>query len=165
MQRCSRQASTSSSIRSNDAGAYTQRIRAKRIAAIREDDSKGRYTTTFRSLKILPQGGLLMDTPGMREQQLAECEQGVSETFSEIIALAEQCRFNDCTHNLEPNCAVQKAIRKVELSPRRFSSYKKLMKEQAFNSSTLSEKKAQDKSWVKMISRVQIEAQNRKKRH
>ncbi|NQY51031.1 MAG: GTPase RsgA, partial [Colwellia sp.] len=64
MQRCSRQASTSSSIRSNDAGAYTQRIRAKGIAAIREDDSKGRYTTTFRSLKILPQGGLLMDTPG-----------------------------------------------------------------------------------------------------
>ena len=134
-------------------------------AAIRESDSKGRHTTTFRALKILPQGGLLMDTPGMRELQLAECEQGVSETFSEIIALAEQCRFNDCTHDSEPNCAVQIAIKEEELSPRRFSSYQKLMKEQAFNSATLSEKKSQEKSLVKMISRVQTEAQNRKNRH
>jgi len=133
--------------------------------AIREDDSKGRHTTTYRALKILPQGGILMDTPGMRELQLTECEQGVSETFSEIIALAAQCRFSDCTHTSEPNCAVQIAIEKEELSLRRFTSYQKLLKEQAFNCATLLEKKVKEKSFVKMIKSVQTEAKNRKKTH
>mgnify|MGYP000128956958 CR=1 FL=1 len=132
--------------------------------AIREDDSKGRHTTTFRALKILPQGGILMDTPGMRELQLAECEQGVSEAFSEIVALAEQCRFSDCTHTSEPNCAVQNAIEKRVVPLRRFTSYQKLLKEQAFNSATLLEKKVKEKSFVKMINSVQTEARKRKKR-
>jgi ribosome biogenesis GTPase len=133
--------------------------------AIREDDSKGRHTTTYRALKVLPQGGILMDTPGMRELQLTECEQGVSETFSEIIVLAEQCRFSDCTHTSEPHCAIQEAIEKEELSLRRFTSYQKLLKEQAFNSATLLEKKVKEKSFVKMIKSVQTEAKNRKKTH
>lgn len=128
---------------------------------IREDDSKGRHTTTFRALKILPQGGILMDTPGMRELQLAECVQGVSETFSEIVALAEQCRFSDCTHTSEPNCAVQKAIEQGGVPLRRLTSYQKLLKEQAFNSATLLEKKVKEKSFVKMINSVQTEAKKR----
>lgn len=132
---------------------------------IREDDSKGRHTTTYRALKVLPQGGILMDTPGMRELQLAECEQGVSETFGEIIALASQCRFSDCGHTSEPNCAVQKAINDGTLSPRRLSSYQKLLKEQAFNSATLSEKKASDKAFGKMINRVQGEVKYLKRGH
>lgn len=132
--------------------------------AIRADDSKGRHTTTYRALKVLPQGGILMDTPGMRELQLAECEQGVNETFSEITALAQQCRFSDCGHTSEPNCAVQKALAGGELSSRRLSSYQKLLKEQAFNSATLSEKKAKEKTLGKMINRVQSEAKHRKKR-
>lgn len=132
--------------------------------AIREDDSKGRHTTTFRALKVLPQGGLLMDTPGMRELQLAECEQGVNETFSEIIVLAEQCRFSDCRHESEPHCAVQQAISSGELELRRFTSYQKLLKEQAFNSATLSEKKAKDRALGKMINRVQSEAKNLKQK-
>jgi ribosome biogenesis GTPase len=129
---------------------------------IREDDSKGRHTTTFRALKVLPQGGLLMDTPGMRELQLAECEQGVNETFSEIVGLAKQCRFSDCRHESEPHCAVQDAITSGELELRRLTSYQKLLKEQAFNSATLSEKKAKDKAFGKMISRVQNETKNLK---
>lgn len=129
---------------------------------IREDDSKGRHTTTFRALKVLPQGGILMDTPGMRELQLAECEQGINETFSEISALAQQCRFSDCTHTSEPNCAVHKSIEKGELSSRRFTSYQKLLKEEAYNSATLLEKKGKDKSFVKMINSVQAEAKRRK---
>jgi len=129
---------------------------------IREGDSKGRHTTTFRALKVLPQGGLLMDTPGMRELQLAECEQGVNETFSEIMTLANQCRFSDCKHESEPGCAVQKAINSGELELRRLTSYQKLMKEQAFNSATLSEKKAKDRALGKMINRVQSEAKNLK---
>lgn len=131
-------------------------------ASIREDDSKGRHTTTYRALKLLPQGGLLMDTPGMRELQLAECEQGVSETFSEIIALASQCRFSNCQHESEPGCAIQQAISTGELELRRFNSYQKLIKEQAFNSATLSEKKAKDRTFGKMVNRVQREAKQRK---
>jgi len=130
---------------------------------IREDDSKGRHTTTYRALKVLPQGGLLMDTPGMRELQLAECEQGVNETFSEIMTLATQCRFSDCQHESEPHCAVQQAITSGELELRRLTSYQKLMKEQAFNSASLSEKKAKDKAFGKLINRVQSEAKNLKR--
>ncbi len=139
--------------------------RALETGTIREDDNKGRHTTTYRALKVLPQGGILMDTPGMRELQLAECEQGVNETFSEIIDLENQCRFSDCGHTSEPNCAVQKAISDGTLSPRRLSSYQKLHKEQAFNSATLSERKANDKAFGKMINRVQSEAKHLKRGH
>lgn len=138
---------------------------ALETGGIREDDCKGRHTTTYRALKVLPQGGILMDTPGMRELQLADCEQGVNETFNEIIELAKQCRFNDCHHNTEPNCAVQKALVSGELSERRFNSYQKLIKEQAFNSATLAEKKAKDKSFGKMVNRVQSEAKQLKRGH
>jgi len=136
---------------------------ALETAAIREDDSKGRHTTTYRALKFLPQGGILMDTPGMRELQLADCEQGVNETFSEIIQLATQCRFNDCEHITEPGCSVQEALDNGQLSQRRFSSYQKLIKEQAFNSASLAEKKAKDKSFGKMVNRVQNEAKQLKR--
>lgn len=130
--------------------------------AIREDDSKGRHTTTYRALKVMPQGGILMDTPGMRELQLAECEQGVSETFSEITDLAQQCKFADCSHTTEPGCAIQQAITSGDLSDRRLSSYQKLMREQAFNSASLSERRAKDKAFGKMVNRVQHESKNLK---
>jgi ribosome biogenesis GTPase len=130
---------------------------------IRENDSKGKHTTTFRALKVLPQGGVLMDTPGMRELQLADCEQGVNETFNEIIELASQCRFKNCEHTSEPGCAVRNALESDELSQRRFDSYQKLIKEQAFNSATLAQKKAKDKALGKMISRVQNEAKQLKR--
>nr|WP_086937362.1 ribosome small subunit-dependent GTPase A [Thaumasiovibrio occultus] len=130
---------------------------------IRESDSKGRHTTTYRAIKWLAQGGLLMDTPGMRELQLSDCEQGVSETFSEITALAEQCRFHDCSHHNEPGCAIQQALNSGELAQRRFDSYQKLMREQAFNSATLAEKRAKDKAFGKMIHTIQNESRQRKK--
>lgn len=136
---------------------------ALETGAIRDSDSKGRHTTTYRALKFLPQGGILMDTPGMRELQLASCEEGVKETFSEIIERATQCRFNDCEHISEPGCAVQKALEKGELSQRRLLSYQKLVKEQAFNSATLAEKKAKDKTFGKMVNRVQSEAKKLKR--
>jgi len=135
---------------------------ALETGSIREDDSKGRHTTTFRALKVLPHGGLLLDTPGMRELQLVACEQGVNDTFSEIMTLAEQCRFSDCKHESEPGCAVQQAILAGKLEQRRLVSYQKLLKEQAFNSATLSEKKAKDKAFGKMINRVQNEAKSLK---
>ena len=118
---------------------------------IREDDSKGRHVTTGRSLHLIPQGGLLLDTPGMRELQLADCDEGINATFSDIASLAEQCRFGDCQHDSEPGCAVQNAISRGELDVRRLSSFRKLIREQAFNSATLAEKRARDKDFGKMV--------------
>ncbi|HET6566165.1 MAG TPA: ribosome small subunit-dependent GTPase A [Xanthomonadales bacterium] len=119
--------------------------------AIREADSKGRHVTTGRALFQLPQGGLLMDTPGIRELQLADCNEGVTATFADITSLAGQCRFGNCRHEREPGCAVQNAIVQGELEVRRWSSYQKLLREQAINSSTLAEKRARDKNFGKMI--------------
>lgn len=136
---------------------------SQQTGSIRDDDSKGRHTTTSRALKWLHQGGLLLDTPGMRELQLSDCERGVSDTFGEITALAEQCRFGDCSHSSEPGCAVQQAIVAGTLAPRRLISYQKLMREQALNGATLAEKRAKDKAFGKMIYNVQSESRQRKK--
>lgn len=122
--------------------------------SIREDDDKGRHTTTGRSLHLLPSGALLLDTPGMRELQLAECEHGIDETFSEITALARQCRFADCQHQREPGCAVRAAIEAGEVDERRLESYLKLMREQAFNQATLAERRAQDREFGRYVKSV-----------
>ena len=126
----------------------------QRTQDIREDDDKGRHTTTGRSLHLLPSGALLLDTPGMRELQLADCEHGVDETFVEITALAQQCRFTDCTHRDEPGCAVLSAIEVGELDERRLESYLKLMREQAFNKATLAERRAQDREFGRYVRSV-----------
>ncbi|WP_394240433.1 ribosome small subunit-dependent GTPase A [Vibrio astriarenae] len=129
---------------------------------IREDDSKGRHTTTSRSIHILPTGGVLIDTPGMRELQLADCEQGVSETFADIETLASQCRFSDCSHQSEPGCAIQTALDTGELELRRFNNYLKLLREQRHNGATLAEQRAHDKQLGKMYRSVQGESRKRK---
>lgn len=118
---------------------------------IREDDGKGRHVTTGRSLHLMPLGGLLLDTPGMRELQLADCDDGINATFSDIASLAEQCRFGDCQHDSEPGCAVQNAISRGDLDARRLISFRKLIREQAFNSATLAEQRARDKRFGKMV--------------
>ena len=126
----------------------------QRTQSIRQDDDKGRHTTTSRSMHLLPSGALVLDTPGMRELQLVDCEQGVDETFSEISDLARRCRFSDCRHQDEPDCAVREAIESGEVDERRLRSYRKLMKEQAFNSATLAERRAQDRKFVKHVRSV-----------
>ena len=98
----------------------------QRTQAIREEDGKGRHTTTYRSAHILPQGAVILDSPGMREFQMAESSAGVAELFDDIEALAEACRFGDCAHNTEPGCAVQAALALGQLDERRLASYKKL---------------------------------------
>jgi len=122
--------------------------------AIREKDSKGRHVTTGRSLHQMKEGGLLLDTPGLRELQLTDCDEGVNSTFAEITALAESCRFANCGHGNEPGCAVQDAISRGDLPARRLSSYQKLKREQRFNSATLAEKRAKDRRFGKMIKSV-----------
>ncbi|MBE9115318.1 ribosome small subunit-dependent GTPase A [Lusitaniella coriacea LEGE 07157] len=105
------------------------------VREVRQDDSKGRHTTTRRELISLPAGGLLVDTPGMRELQTWRVEGGLSETFAEIEDLATQCRFRNCQHESEPNCAVQEAISEGTLDPKRWRSYKKLQREAKFSNS------------------------------
>lgn len=128
--------------------------RIQATGTIREKDGKGRHVTTGRSLHQLQGGGLLLDTPGLRELQLVDCDEGVNSTFAEIASLAERCRFADCGHGNEPGCAVQAAIARGELQERRLSSYRKLMREQEFNSATLAEKRAKEKRFGKMIKSV-----------
>lgn len=136
---------------------------SQQTGEIREEDSKGRHTTTHRALKVLPQGGILMDTPGMRELQLSSCEQGVSETFSEIGEFADKCRFSDCAHMAEPGCAIQQAIKDGLLSERRLHSYQKLMREQALNGASLAEKRSKDKTFGKLINSTQNASRQYKK--
>ncbi|MBU9714357.1 ribosome small subunit-dependent GTPase A [Bacillus tamaricis] len=102
------------------------------VQDIREDDSKGRHTTTHRELFLMPEGGVLIDTPGMRELQLWESEVGFKNSFEDIENLSLLCRFRDCKHSSEPGCAVEQAIEDGELERSRFNSYIKLLKELAF---------------------------------
>jgi len=95
------------------------------------DDGKGRHTTTRRELIQLPEGGLVIDTPGMREVQLWIADEGLEEAFSDVTELFEHCRFSDCAHESEPGCAVKEAIANGTLAPERWESYLKLQRELA----------------------------------
>ncbi len=99
--------------------------------SIREDDAKGRHTTTHREIVLLPGGGLLLDTPGMRELALWEADDGVSATFEDVEALEAACRFSDCKHTSEPGCAVRGAIEAGDLDAARWQNYLKLKGEAA----------------------------------
>ncbi|MEO8560935.1 MAG: ribosome small subunit-dependent GTPase A [bacterium] len=96
------------------------------------DDGKGRHTTTHRELVRLASGALLIDTPGMRELQLWSDGSGVAAAFSDVEALAEHCRFRDCAHMTEPDCAVLAALESGELDAARLESYRALMREVAW---------------------------------
>ncbi|MGW4844983.1 ribosome small subunit-dependent GTPase A [Nocardia brasiliensis] len=100
--------------------------------AVRSADKKGRHTTVHRELRPLPNGGTLIDTPGLRGIGLWDAAEGIEKTFSDIESLAARCRFGDCAHNGEPGCAVLAAIKSGELTQRRFDSYRKLAKENAW---------------------------------
>lgn len=92
-------------------------------------DGKGRHTTTYRQLVVIPGGGLIIDTPGMRELQLWDPGTGLDDAFEDIRSLALQCRFDDCSHDHEPGCAVIEAVENGGLSAERLASYKKLQRE------------------------------------
>ncbi len=102
------------------------------VNTISDHVSKGQHTTNSRELILLPEGGLIMDNPGMRELQLWGDESDLKGTFEDIEELAFQCRFTDCRHDSEPGCAVKEAIEEGELDSKRFRSYLKLRKEFAF---------------------------------
>jgi ribosome biogenesis GTPase len=99
------------------------------VGDIREDDARGRHTTTRRQLHVLPGGGLVLDTPGMRELALWDAEAGLERSFADIEALAATCRFSDCAHDSEPGCSVTGAIQDGDLAASRFDGWRKLERE------------------------------------
>lgn len=127
-----------------------------KVNEIRDDDSKGRHTTTHRQLIMLENGTMIIDTPGMRELGLWDVGEGLSTAFSDIEEIASRCKFRDCSHNTEPQCAVRHALESGELSQERWENYIKLKKEARF-----AEKKEsinvmlKEKSKLKEISKFQ----------
>lgn len=99
------------------------------VSDIREKDAKGRHTTTHRQLIQMPSGAIVIDTPGMREIGVIDVEEGVNDTFSDIVELIYSCRFSNCKHNGEPGCGVQRAIEEGILSRERFELYRGLQRE------------------------------------
>ena len=113
-----------SSIINRLVGAERQKTRD-----VRATDSRGRHATTQRELVILPGGAIVIDTPGMRELQLWEVDEGIIEVFDDIVALAAGCRFRDCEHRVEPGCAVRAAVEDGRLESGRLENYLKLQDE------------------------------------
>jgi ribosome biogenesis GTPase len=113
---------------------------------VREDDQRGRHTTTSRSMHRLAQGGWLVDTPGMRELRLVDSGGALDDVFGEITALAADCRFSDCRHQAEPGCAVRAAIDAGVLDQQRLDRFRKLQAEDRRNSETVAERRARDRN-------------------
>ena len=123
-------------------------------ADIREDDARGRHTTTARFLKRMLNGGWLIDTPGMRELQLFDAQDGLDAVFEDLQALAQQCKFNDCAHESEPGCAVKAALEAGEIDADRLERWRKLERENLYNSESLSQARARQKTFTRHIKTV-----------
>lgn len=130
-------------------------------AAIREDDSRGRHTTSGRSLHRLAGGGWLLDTPGMREIQLADAGEGIEDVFADIAAVARGCRFHDCRHQGEPGCAVEAAVAEGALDGERVARFAKLAAEDARNSEAVHERKARERVFGRLTRAVNKEKRSR----
>ncbi len=121
---------------------------------IRDDDAKGRHTTTARSFHRLTDGGWLIDTPGMRAVRLAGVEEGIDAVFADVAELAAGCRFTDCQHDTEPGCAVQAAIEAGDLDPDRLARWQKLKLEEARHSESLAQANARGKRFGKIVKEI-----------
>ncbi|MCA1031226.1 ribosome small subunit-dependent GTPase A [Bacillus timonensis] len=126
------------------------------VQEIRTDDDKGKHTTTHRELIVLPTGGVIIDTPGMRELQLWEADSSMSHSFQDIEEIAQHCRFRDCSHSGEPGCAIQTAIESGELDEKRYQSYVKLQKELAYleRKTEIRAQLAEKEKWKKITKSV-----------
>lgn len=113
--------------------------------------SKGRHTTTSRQLVRLESGAMIIDTPGMRELGSMSVDDGLDETFSEILELSQSCKFANCSHTNEKGCAILVAIKAGDLSEQRYQNYLKIKKESEFNKMSYSEKRKKDKDFGKLI--------------
>ena len=120
-------------------------------SAVREKDSKGRHVTARRQLTILEQGGLIIDTPGMRELGNIGVESGIEESFSDIQNLSKGCRFSDCTHTHEAGCSVLRAVQSGGISETHYQSFLKLKKESEHYQMSYIEKRRKDRKFGQFI--------------
>jgi len=133
-----------------------------RVQAVREDDDRGRHTTTSRHMIFLPGGGMVIDTPGMRELQLWDSEEGVAQAFGDIATLAQRCKFRNCSHRGEPGCAVEAAILSGLLEHERLENHRKLQAELRFQERKIDPQVArQDKEKWKKIHKAMRNKPNR----
>lgn len=135
-----------------------------KVNTISESTNKGKHTTTHRELMVLPEGGVLIDTPGMRELGMAGDSEDIEHTFNQISELARNCKFNDCQHIEEPGCAVLDALESGEVDQAAYENYQKLKREQAHFSRTIAERRAKDKEQGKLYKRIQEEKRMRRGR-
>ncbi|MBN3519729.1 ribosome small subunit-dependent GTPase A [Algoriphagus lutimaris] len=119
--------------------------------AISTSTNRGKHVTSHRELLILENGGILIDNPGMREVGLTDTREGLDQTFEQIITLAKECKFKDCTHTSELGCRVLKAVEKGELNQSAYENYLKMEREKAHFESTVVEKRKRDKHFGKMM--------------
>lgn len=130
---------------------------------IRENDSKGRHTTTYRCMRSIKRGGWVIDTPGMRALRLHDSTDGITAVFDEITQAATHCRYTDCQHVTEPGCAVQQAIEHGVLDVGRLKRWRKLQKEDRYNTQSVADARKREKQFSKLANRVAKGKQARKR--
>ncbi len=137
-----------------------------KTSAVRDDDSRGWHTTTHRELIILPNGGMVIDTPGLREIQAWGESDDISRTFEDIAAIEKQCRFADCSHNGEPGCAITAAIEDGSLDEDRFRNYLKLQREIKHLNLRKNEKERRksEREWQKRITQYHKQMKEMRKK-
>jgi ribosome biogenesis GTPase len=135
------------------------------VAAVRESDGRGRHTTTHRELFLLPGGGVLIDTPGLRTIGMWQSDEGISKVFADIEELASRCRFSDCTHSIEPGCAVRIAIDAGALDEARVKNYRSMLAElDALDRASEVRARLDKKRHAKMLSKAVRSMPQRKPR-
>lgn len=125
-----------------------------KTSPVSDSTSKGRHTTSHRELIILPNKSIVIDTPGMRELGMTDQADGIEQTYEDIVAFSEECRYMDCTHTNETGCAVLEAVDQGDIPEEMLRNYLKLMREQEHFSSTVVEKRKKDKDFGKMVKEV-----------
>ncbi|HBG71189.1 MAG: ribosome small subunit-dependent GTPase A [Bacteroidetes bacterium GWF2_43_63] len=126
-------------------------VETMKTSTLSDSTNKGRHTTTHREMFVLPNGALMIDNPGMKEVGIANASAGLEATFDEIVQLAKQCRFKDCTHTSESGCAVVAAVENGDIDPAALENFLKLEKEKEHYESTEAERKKKDKDFGKML--------------
>jgi ribosome biogenesis GTPase len=127
-----------------------------RVQEVRESDSRGRHTTAYRELLLLPTGGIIIDTPGLRGLQFWEGEEGLSGSFEDIEKLAAKCKFRDCKHETEPGCAIKTALENGTLDADRYENYKKLQREIRYQAARaeMSAQRLEKERWKKISQQI-----------
>ncbi len=121
---------------------------------IRENDNKGKHSTTTRQLVVLENGAMIIDTPGMRELGNIGIADGIEQTFDEIAELSQNCKYADCTHTIEKGCAILAALEEGDLKEERYKNYIKLKKESEYYERSYLERKRRDKEFGKMVKTI-----------